>query len=331
MKSLLSPLKRLSILVLVACLCFGCSSVASLESNPWKVVQLPTEVGFLDIEFTDDLQHGWVVGSQGTVLETTDGGETWTQAPIGLDEDEKVQLTSVSFSGQEGWIVGKPALLLHTEDGGNTWTRVRLSERLPGEPNTITALGPQVAEMTTNVGAIYRTTDGGANWKAMVEEALGVIRNISRSPDGKYVAVSSRGNFYSVWQPGQSQWSYYNRNSSRRLQNMGFGKDGRLWMLARGGQVQFSQPDSVEAWEEAKYPEFATSWGLLDMDYRTPEELWVVGGSGQLLASFDGGQTWMKDREMENVASNFFEVKFFSPEVGYILGQQGILLKYEGA
>ncbi|HCF30553.1 MAG TPA: photosystem II assembly protein, partial [Cyanobacteria bacterium UBA11049] len=220
--------------------------------------------------------------------------------------------------------------LLHTTDGGQSWLRVPLSEKLPGSPRIITALAPQSAEMATNIGAIYQTTDGGSTWKAMVQESLGVLRNISRSPDGRYVAVSSRGNFYSTWKPGQAAWEQHNRTSSRRLQNMGFGEDGKLWLLARGGLLQFNDnPDEPENWEDPINPEFSTSWGLLDVAYRTPEEIWVAGGSGNLLCSFDGGQTWEKDRAVENVPSNLYRIVFVTPEQGFILGQRGTLLKYQ--
>jgi photosystem II stability/assembly factor-like uncharacterized protein len=110
---------------------------------------------------------------------------------------------------------------------------------------------------------------------------------------------------------------------------MGFGKDGRLWVLARGGQVQFSNADDLEAWEEPAYPEFSTSWGLLDLAYRTPEEIWISGGSGNLLCSVDGGKTWLKDREIESIPSNLYKIIFLSPEKGFIIGQKGVLLKYE--
>jgi photosystem II stability/assembly factor-like uncharacterized protein len=183
--------------------------------------------------------------------------------------------------------------------------------------------------MTTTVGAIYQTKDSGQTWKAMVEEAVGVVRNISRSEDGKYIAVSARGNFFSTWEPGQNAWVQHNRNSSRRLQSMGYGKDGRLWLLARGGQVQFSRPEDPETWDESQNPEFSTSWGFLDLAYRTPEEIWVAGGSGNLLCSFDGGKTWQKDRDIENVPANFYKIVFVTPERGFIIGQKGVLLRYE--
>ncbi len=320
--------QRVVVLLAVVLLSIGCSKVPSLSYNPWQTLSVPTEANLEDIAFTDNQQHGWLVGSKSTILETTDGGQTWQPKSLELG-DQNYRFSSVSFAGSEGWIAGELSILLHTDDDGSSWSRIPLSDKLPGNPKTIVALGPQSAEMTTDVGAIYRTTDGGKTWKAMVQEAVGVLRNVARSPDGKYIAVSAKGNFYSTWEPGQNAWEPHNRNSSRRVQNMGFSPDGRLWMLARGGQIQFTNPEKPDEWEDAQYPEVSTSWGLIDLAYRTPNEIWVSGGSGNLLCSLDGGKTWEKDREVEGVPSNFYKIVFLTPEKGFIIGQRGVLLKYQ--
>lgn len=288
---------------------------------------MPTEETVLDIAFTDS-QHGWLVGKRATLLETFDGGQSWSEQQLELSDTQLYNLTSVSFSGDEGWVVGEPSIMLHTTDGGANWERIALSPQLPGTTRMITALGAQSAELVTDVGAIYRTSDSGRNWKAMVEQAVGVFRNISRSPDGQYVTVSSRGNFYSTWEPGQLAWQQHNRTSSRRLQNMGFGPDGRLWLLARGGVVQFSEPGTLENWDEQVSPEFSTSWGLLDLAYRTNDEIWLSGGSGNLLMSTDGGASWKKDRAIENVPSNLYRLVFPTPGQGFILGKGDLLLRF---
>lgn len=323
-------LKQIAILLAVVLFCASCSQVPSVSNSPWHAISLPTQANLQDLAFTGDPNHGWVVGSDSTLLETTDGGKTWQSRKLELG-DRQYRFTGVSFADQEGWITGEPSILLHTTDGGKSWTRIALSNKLPGAPNTIVALGPNSAEMSTNVGAIYRTQDGGQTWKAMVQEAVGVVRNMSRSADGKYVAVSAKGNFYSTWEPGLDAWVPHNRNSSRRVENMGFTQDGRLWMLARGGQLQFSSFEKPEEWEEAQYPEVSTSWGLLDLAYRTPEEVWVSGGSGNLLRSLDGGKTWEKAREIEDIPSNLYRIMFLTPQQGFIIGQRGVLLKYEGS
>lgn len=327
MRSIVKRWQGIFAALIVVLACIGCSKVPSISYNPWQIINVPTEAKLFDIAFTDNPQHGYLVGSNATLLETNDGGNTWQPLNLAV-EDPKSRFDSVSFAGKEGWIVGEPSLLLHTTDEGKSWSSLPLNEKLPGSPIMITALGENTAEMVTDVGAIYKTTDGGKNWKAQVEAAVGVVRNLERSPDGKYIAVSAKGSFYSVWEPGQNAWEPHNRNSSRRLENMGFADNGQLWLLARGGQVQFNDPAKPDEWLEVEYPELATSWGLLDLAYRTPDEIWIGGGSGNLLRSTDGGQTWEKDREVEEVAANLYKIVFFNADQGFIIGDRGILLKY---
>ncbi|MBD2230875.1 photosynthesis system II assembly factor Ycf48 [Phormidium tenue] len=323
-------LKRGLVMLVAVLLTTSCSSyfLADADVHPWEVIQVPVKSTLSDIAFTQDANHGWIVGSRNTLLETQDGGSTWQVRELAL-EDQSYTFTSVDFAGNEGWVSGLPSVLLHTGDGGKTWESVPLSKELPGSPFLVTAVGNKSAEMATDIGAIYRTEDGGRTWKALVQGAVGVVRNMVRSDDGRYVAVSSRGNFYSTWAPGQDQWIPHNRQNSRRLQNMGFDDDGKLWVIARGGQVRFSNSRSSDDFTEALSPEFGTSWGLLDMAFRTANEIWITGGGGNLLCSFDGGKTWLKDKSVGDVPSNFYRVKFLGPEKGFILGQDGTILKYQ--
>lgn len=331
MRALVLHLRKLVAIVAVAFLCFGCSGafLPTLENNPWEVVHLDTDATFSDVAFAEDNQHGWLVGNRNTLIETRDGGETWTQRELDFG-DQNYTFTSVSFAGNEGWVVGQPQVLLHTTNGGDTWERIPLSDKLPGKPFLISALGPQEAELATDVGAIYRTKDGGQNWKGLVLGAVGVVRNMSRNADGSYAAVSSRGNFYSLWSPGELEWQPYNRQSSRRLQNIGFDQNGGLWLLERGGQIQFSPTGKDEDWQEPVNPEFASSWGFLDAAYQSSDALWVSGGSGTLYYSPDAGTTWYKDADVSDVPSNLYRIVFNTPDQGFILGQNGYLLKYSG-
>ncbi|MGF1493748.1 MAG: photosynthesis system II assembly factor Ycf48 [Microcoleaceae cyanobacterium] len=241
-------LKKVAIAFAAILLCTSCKFLPDLAENPWQTIPVATQSNLLDIAFTEDAAHGWIVGSSATLLETTDAGETWETKSLALDTDQKARFTSISFRDSEGWIAGEPGILLHSTDAGESWNRIVLSNKLPGEPFVITALDSNSAEMMTDVGAIYQTQDGGQSWKAMVEEAVGVVRNVARSEDGRYITVSAKGNFYSTWAPGDRAWTPRNRYSSKKLENMGFGEEGRLWMLDRGGELRYTVVDAEEGW-----------------------------------------------------------------------------------
>jgi photosystem II stability/assembly factor-like uncharacterized protein len=327
-------------------------------SKYWEIIDLPLEPGviLLDIAFVpDDPKRGFLLGTRQTILETTDGGKTWDfkSIPEGSDEDVNYRFNSISFSGKEGWIVGKPAILLHTTDGGENWERVGLSPRLPGAPVLITATGSSgQAELVTDEGAIYLTTNAARDWKAAVEETIsgtlnrtvssgvqgasyytGTLSTIARNNDGDYIGLSSRGNFYMTWSPGQSYWQPHNRASGRRVQSMGWRPDGGIWELTRGGGIYFSNtnqlPEEDDDFSEGKIG--SRGFGLLDFTAKpSGKQFWIVGGSGSVFYSNDAGKSWKRDRGTDNVAGNLYNVKFNSDDSGFILGNDGILLRYVG-
>ncbi len=328
----------------------------------WSQVTLDAEGTIFDVDFSPvDPKHGFLVGTRGMVAETTDGGNTWTQRSFTrLDADEELnyRFERITFLGDEGWVIGKPSLLLHTSDGGKSWERVPLSPKLPGEPTLITALGKGKAEMTTNAGAVYVTENSGRNWKAQVRETIdatlnrtissgvtgasyftGSIISVLRDAAGDYLAVSSRGNFFLTWRPGQEFWVPHARDSSRRIQSMGFVKDDvskGVWMSTRGGGLAFTKdnPDleSTALLEFDKVDIRSGGYGILDVAFRPgTDEAWAAVGGGTLYVSHDAGKTWKRDDLVSKVGTNIYKIKFFGKDNAFALGANGVLLKYNPA
>jgi len=329
--SLLPSLLSLALVVALGLGLTGCISTGlpTAASSPWQAVPLATKSNPLDVAFTD-ASHGFLVGSNRLIMETGDGGATWQPRSLDLPAEENFRLISIDFRGQEGWIVGQPGLVLHSTDAGSSWTRLFLDTKLPGEPYLITALGPKQAELATNVGAVYRTGDAGASWQALVSDAAGAVRDLRRSADGRYVSVSSLGNFFATWDPGQPIWQPHQRVSSQRLQSMGFRPDDNLWMVTRGAQLRFnSDPGNVEAWSKPVIP-ITNGYGYLDMAWDPRGSIWTGGGSGTLLVSDDEGTTWRRDPVGSKQPSNFTRIVFADGGKGFVLGERGTLLRWVG-
>jgi photosystem II stability/assembly factor-like uncharacterized protein len=329
------------------------------SSKMWTRVNVPFEDTIYDIDFNSET-HGYLVGARGAFAETNDGGKTWEPRSFNnLDEEEEVtyRFQVVSFNGDEGWVLGKPTLLLHTADGGKSWERIPLSPKLPGEPTSIVALGPSKAEMTTSSGAIYTTDNAARNWKAQVKETIdatlnrisssgvsgasyftGSIINQVRDENGAYLAVSSRGNFFLTWEPGQDFWIPHNRGTPRRIQNMGFveGKINQgLWMTLNGGKVFVSPqtPDLTKDSFDFTEADIKTGgYGITDVGWRNKDEVWAVGGSNVMYVSFDGGKKFAFDKSANDIPGNLYNVKFFPKygNAGWALGSNGLLLRYTG-
>ena len=331
MKRLLAPLLSLLLVIGLGLGLSGCvtTGLPLAAASPWQAVPLETSSNPLAVAFSD-ASHGFLVGSNRLIMETDDGGASWQARSLDLPEDENFRLISIDFQGSEGWIVGQPGLLLHSSDGGQSWSRLLLDTKLPGEPYTIRALGPKQAELATNVGAIYQTSDAGSSWQALVSDAAGAVRDLRRANDGRYVSVSGLGNFYATWNPGEATWQPHQRISSQRLQSMGFQPDGGLWMLARGAQLRFNnEPSDDKGWSKPIIP-ITNGFGYLDMAWDPQGAIWTGGGSGTLLVSHDNGKTWQKDPVGAQQPTNFSRIAFLSDGKGFVLGERGSLLRWVG-
>ena len=117
---------------------FGRSSFAhSGWRNRWKEQTSNNVFELFGIGFVD-AKKGYIVGSNATLIETLDAGETWQGISDPHDEghgtvkriqfDESMSWKSalgfydLHFSTlTHGWGVGEIGKIMHTNDGGETW------------------------------------------------------------------------------------------------------------------------------------------------------------------------------------------------------------------
>lgn len=145
-----------SILLVIIFIFFSSSSY--LAQQVW-VKQNSGTTKLLYMPFFTDQNNGTIVGQQGTILRTTDGGITWnSQYSTTLHS-----LTSVYFSNaNNGVAVGASGTVLKTEDSGETW----VNQNSGFVFNFITALSfvnSNVGVAVGENGLIIKTTDRGEN------------------------------------------------------------------------------------------------------------------------------------------------------------------------
>lgn len=105
-------------------------------------------------------QEGWMVGKDGAIFHTTDGGESFDQVSSG----EEVLLTSVDFPDPgHGWAVGEAGTILRTDDHGKTW--VTQKSPVPYNLLGVFALGENEAWIVGDWGTMLHTKDAGATWE----------------------------------------------------------------------------------------------------------------------------------------------------------------------
>jgi len=93
-------------------------SSPSSTSIAWSPQTSGVSEDLSDIDFVD-ANNGWAVGTNGTILNTANGGSSWNPQT----SNTTATLNSVSFAdSQNGWVVGDASTILVTSDGGTTWS-----------------------------------------------------------------------------------------------------------------------------------------------------------------------------------------------------------------
>ena len=164
--------------------------------------------GFLDnitmFNQTDGVAFGDPVDGTWTLLETTDGGQTWspqTGAPSQID-DEYSYFNGIQWvDNSEAWFGTHYPRAYHTTDGGASWTDVSFPVLIRVYTIAFNPSGTGLASQGTD-GVLVRTTDGGESWDEIASPGSGMIRFITFS-NGRFWLLMD-GSLYSSSDDGDT-------------------------------------------------------------------------------------------------------------------------------
>lgn len=135
-------------------------SILSLTTSAQWVDISPDVDEMLNDVFTINPEVVVVVGNNGTILKTTDGGETWQQKLSGTNES----LWRVEFPTPEiGYITGDSGIILKSTDSGETWTPFNIENNYSFYGFDLSCVDENLLFASSNQGMI-KSEDGGETW-----------------------------------------------------------------------------------------------------------------------------------------------------------------------
>jgi photosystem II stability/assembly factor-like uncharacterized protein len=121
----------------------------------WQPTKAPVASSRTDDIWFIDRRTGWAINSNGQIVKTTDGFETYT---VQL-HDPEVYFRCIGFaSANVGWAgtLTTPKILFATRDGGNTWNLV--TNLPPSVPSAICGLS------VVNENVVFMKASGGGKF-----------------------------------------------------------------------------------------------------------------------------------------------------------------------
>jgi photosystem II stability/assembly factor-like uncharacterized protein len=287
----------------------------------WSPQSVPagTTPGLTDVAFTD-VNHGWVVGEQGTVLMTSDGGATWSRQTL----QPRTNLVDTCTCDGYGWVLGGNGAVFATTDSGATWSMASLpgdtllSGIALGNDGHGWAVGMcgsieemwDASEVDDRSGMIITTANGGDTWRFQAAPPdVSQLNDVAFSDSLHAWAVgyldTDPDPFDSALRPvivatsdGGATWrSQTVPPGVGELEDVAFVDGLHGWAV--GGDTSgdpwtpltLSTSDGGATWNKQAVP---ADVGLLrGVAFADSSHGWAVDGSS-ILSTRDGGATWSK-------------------------------------
>lgn len=278
----------------------------------WSILDAGTDASFRGLDVVSE-KVVWASGMGGTVIRTTDGGETWNVFKV--PGAEKLDFRDIEAFDE------KTAYVLSIGNGANS--------------------------------RIYKTTDGGENWKLQftneIEEAFfdsiafwdkkhGIAQ--SDPVGGKYVFYTTEDG--ETWNRLPESWAPSAKDGEAAFAASGTcviteGKQG-LFLITGGtdARVLYS-PDKGKTWASSTAPMIhgGDGTGIFGIAIRGERGV-IVGGdytkpehnSANIAYSSDGGKSW-KTRLKENPFGYRSGVTFVTDDIVIIVGSGGYSVSYD--
>ena len=229
-------------------------SAGGASVSGWVRLNSGTETDLYGVSFVG-LDKGWAVGGQGTILRTTDGGESWEAQSSGVN----VGLASVVFADESnGWVVGDKGAILRTTDGGTTWLQ---NTGLPDHDLTDIALvNARTLWAVGDDGAVLQTTDGGSTWLSKdIQEGLKDLTSVAFGDASNGVIVGSDGAVLTTTDGGVS-WTKRDIYVTRQREGV-VETEGPIAEPLGDVSVVVSGSGTTRIWAPSKGSQW--EWGLL--------------------------------------------------------------------
>lgn len=239
--------------------------IISSDAVNWHQSDVPLQTTLTSVFFLDEY-HGWAVGHDATILNTTDGGLSWNIQQY-KPELQKPLLDIVFKSPTEGLAIGAYGLTFRTTDSGKTWHNEFHSEiLLPDDAQYLSELKQEDEEayldeassilphfnrlvmdgrtlyMVGEIGLIAKSNDFGKNWIVFDNIYHGSFFDITRTIQGNLLVAGLRGHVFRSLKNGMP-WEQRQTDTTSLINDIVLSDDERIFLLANNGVLLESVDD----------------------------------------------------------------------------------------
>ncbi len=297
-------MKKISILTLLILF-----SITAFGQWQWQMPK-PTGAALMDVgSFSPDVV--FMVGLNGTIIKTSDGGNSFTQIESGTHQFLK---TIYCVNEDVGWISSDSGLVMRTENGGETWSKVR--EPKSWEKSSFFALDENTAWLSTDYGKLLKTTSAGQNWAEIetgIDKSFSNIQFLDATTGFAVINESTpeQTSFADTvvlkTQDGGQTWDTLDLTFHNNVSFIETFRDDYVWIGTT--DYMMKSDDLGQTWDTVWLPGEKFNLNPLSIAFRSENSFWLltVKYTGDLVNynifyTADGGLTW------ENQYNSYYDI-----------------------
>lgn len=308
------------IFIFLTILCIGQVTFTTLTT--------PVAQQLLGISFLDSL-NGYACGKAGTIIKTTDGGQSWTTLATNTTEDLSDIKVMPASQGQKVIAVGDNNTIIKSVDGGANW----FAQTIPFQAGSF-VFGVQCldtlnyfacgGDYSTFSGSVLKTTDGGASWtKTAVAGSIFLDKIHMRSMTFGFTAGTnttfSNGSIHKTI--NGTSWPGV-KTSTDLLTNVWCSSNTHIVSVGLAGQI-WRSTNAGAVWTNQAF----NSTDLFGLQFVDSLIGFACGGtttSNIILSTNDGGLTWS---QIPHALNGSFQSISTAGNVIFMAGDQGTVIK----
>ena len=233
--------------------------------------------------------HVFVLGDDGTMIKSEDGGSSWKQEFIGIHQQFR---SLAAINSRELFAGGMFGELAKSDNGGDSWQF--LKSGVTQNINCVLFTDNQNGWAACDDKTVIRTNNGGSTWNSSQISGAKNIKALCMT-GGAIIAGDDNGGLFKSVDEGRS-WKNINSPSGKSVNRLLAKGEKEIYGVCNNGIILHSV-DGGSTWSNFQVYTVANLYAITVSD---KSEVWVAGENGAMFHSTDGKDWKSSQSQFDN-------------------------------